>query len=169
MKIYLQNNKLLKINLDILTEKSFLQYIKNIQYIKRVFSEESILEIRDDVIRKLSAIDVPMEYGKIQQYDDHDYYQSNDEVENDPGVIAELSIVIDKSIISYEQVYRIPPNHVSEDVIQYSISLNKRSRIKMILDVVNQRPHDMYFFAPDDTNIQDICSTILNLIQLVKI
>ena len=173
MKIYLQNNKRWKIPPDMLKEKWFTQYIQSVQHFTRIFSEESILEIRDDIIRKLSVIDVDIEFGSIMHYADHDYYQINnneDEVEPDePGFINELSVMIDKSIISYEQVYHIPPQHVSENVTQYSISLQKKSRIKMILEIVNNRSNELYFLVPDDMNIQDTCSTILSLVQLVKI
>jgi hypothetical protein len=114
--------------------------------------------------------DKPIEYGKILQYENHDYYHANDIIEKQElGIINELSIIIDKSIIYYDEVYQIPIQHVSERVTQYIISQQKKSSVKMILEIVNNNSHDMYFLVPDSMNIQDTCSSILSLVQLVKI
>lgn len=170
MKIYLEDDKLWRINPDMLKENWLAQYIQNIRHFKRIFSEESILVVENEKIQKMSVIDKQIEYGKILHYEDHDYYHSsNNSEKKELGVVNELGIIIDKSIIYYDDVYQIPPRHVSENITQYSISLQKKTRIKMILEIVNNRSYDMYFFVPDDMNIQDTCSTILSLVQLVKI
>jgi len=173
MKIYLENDKIWKIHPDMLKENWFAKYIQIIRHFKRIFSEESILVVENDCIQKVVVTDKPVEYGKILHYDDHDYYLSRnndgDEDGDEDGIKKELSVIIDKSIIYYDTVYQIPPRHVSENITQYTISLQKKSRIKMILEIVNNRSHDMYFLVPDNMNIQDTCSSILSLVQLVKI
>ena len=170
MKIYLSDDKIWRVNPEMLTMPSFSKYIHNTRNFKRLYSEESILIIENDKIQKMCATDKPIEYGRILQYENHDYYHANNSTDNiDVGVLSELSVIIDKSIIYYDEVYQIPPRHVSENVTQYVISMQKKSRVKMILEVVNNSSHDMYFLIPYNMNIQDACSSILSLVQLVKI
>lgn len=170
MKIYLSDDKIWRINPVMLTTPSFAKYIHATRNFKRIFSEESILVIENDKIQKMNITDKPIENGKILQYENHDYYHANNSIEKQElGIINELSIIIDKSIIYYDEVYQIPPRHVSEHVTQYIISLQKKSSVKMILEIVNNNSHDMYFLVPDSMNIQDTCSSILSLVQLVKI
>jgi hypothetical protein len=184
MKIYLQEEKLMKISPDTLKDKAFVKYIHAVRHFKRIFSEESILIIENESIQKMAVNDKPIEYGKIQHYADHDYYHKDNilphaknvsevdsevDSEDKSGIMNEFSVIIDKSIIYYDQVYHIPPRHVSENIVQYIITLQNKSRIKMILEMMNDRLHDMYFLVPDNINIQDTCSPILSLVELVKI
>ena len=170
MKIYLTDDKIWRVRPDILKEPSFAKYLQTVRHFKRIFSEESILIIENELIQKISVTDKEIEYGKIIQYENHNYYHSNDSAEKEElGIIDELSVIIDKSLIYYDEVYQIPPCHVSENITQYIISLQKKSAIKMVLEIVNNTSHDMYFLIPDTMNIPDACSSILSLLELVKI
>ena len=170
MKIYLTDDKIWRINQDSLKSDSLKKHIKQINKFNRVFSDESILKIRDNKIYKLLISDMPIENGKIIHYSDHDYYQNNsDDNKELQEIIDEYNVFVDKSSISYKEVYRIPPKHISETVLEYVFKLHAKSNVKMILEIIDDKPHDLYFNIPDNMNIQDSCSQILNLFQLVKI
>ncbi len=170
MKIYLMDDKIWRIRPDMLQEPSFAKYIQNIRNFRRIFSEESILVIENDKIHKMSITDRPVEHGKIIQYENHNYYHVNNSTEKEElGIIDEFNVIVDKSLIYYDEVYQIPPCHVSENITQYIISLQKKSNIKMVLEITNNTSHDMYFLIPDTMNIPDACTSILSLIELVKI
>ena len=174
MKIYLSDDKIWRVHPDMLQEKSFSKYIQDIRHFKRIFSEEGILVIENDRIQKMNITDKPIEYGKIIQYNNHNYYHTKDSSEhndndNDNDILNEYSVILDKSVIYYDEVYQIPIQHVSENITQYIISMHKKSNVKMILEIMNNHSHDMYFLIPYNMNIQDACNSIVSLIELVKI
>jgi len=187
MKIFLQNDKDWSIHPDTLREQNLANYIQRVQYIKRVYSEESILDIFDNKIKKIVSKDIPIEYGKIVQHMHYNYYKINDETPGDgdtsdgetsdgdtsdgetsDAVAEETNIVLDRSVISYQDVYRIPPKHVVEHIKKYYISLTKKSVTQMVIEIVNNKSHDLYFTIRTQDITADICAEILQLLQLVK-
>lgn len=177
MKIFLQNDKDWSIHPDTLREQNLANYIQRVQYIKRVYSEESILDIFDNKIKKIVSKDIPIEYGKIVQHMHYNYYKINAETPGDgdtsdgetsDAVEEETNIVLDRSVISYQDVYRIPPKHVVEHIKKYYISLRKKSVTQMVIEIVNNKSHDLYFTLRTQDITADICAEILQLLQLVK-
>ena len=166
----MKDDKIWMIAPEILKNDNLKKYIRQINKFNRLFSDESILKIRDNKIYKLLISDIPVENGKIIHYDDHDYYQDQrDDNKELQGIIEEYSVFLDKSSVSYTEVYRIPHKHISETVVEYVFKINAKSNVKMILEMIDDRPYDLYFNVPDNMNIQDACSQILQLFQLVKI
>ena len=177
MKIFLQNDKDWSIHPDTLSEHFIAKYIQKVQYIKRIYSEESILDIFDDKIKKMVSKDIPIEYGKIVQHVHYNYYKINDEPpgygepsDGEPSdtAVEETNIVLDRSVISYQDVYRIPQRHVVEHITKYYISLTKKSVTQMVIEIANNKSHDLYFTVRNHDITADICGEILQLLQLVK-
>lgn len=182
MKIFLQNDKDWSIHPDTLSEHFIAKYIQKVQYIKRIYSEESILDIFDDKIKKMVSKDIPIEYGKIVQHMHYNYYKINDETPSDgepsdgepsdgepsDTAVEETNIVLDRSVISYQDVYRIPQRHVVEHITKYYISLTKKSVTQMVIEIANNKSHDLYFTVRNHDITADICGEILQLLQLVK-
>jgi hypothetical protein len=177
MKIFLQNDKDWSIHPDTLSEQFIAKYIQKVQCIKRIYSEESILDIFDDKIKKMVSKDIPIEYGKIVQHMHYNYYKLNDGEPSDgepsdgepsDAAVEEINIVLDRSVISYQDVYRIPPQHVVEHITKYYISLTKKSATQMVIEIVNNNSHDLYFTVSHKDITADICGELLQLLQLVK-
>ena len=177
----------MSIHQDTLCEDFIAKYIQKVHHIKRIYCEESILDIFDDKIKKMVSKDIPIEYGKIVQNMHCNYYKINDENPSDAessdaessegessegessdAAVEETNIILDRSVISYQDVYRIPPRHVVEHITKYYLSLTKKSVTQMVIEIVNNKSHDFYFTVRNQDITADICGEILQLLQLVK-
>jgi len=174
MRIFLQDDNSWHIHQDMLCKHSFAKYINSVKQIKRVYSEESILDILDENIKRVVVKDNTIEYGSIIHCKHHNYYHhTNDKKDMDCDdseaiPIQEIPVVIDKSVITYDEVYHIPPQHVVEHITKYTISLKKKSQVKIVVEIINKQSHDLYFMLNNDSITADICSEIIQLFQLVK-
>jgi hypothetical protein len=63
------------------------------------------------------------------------------------------TIMIDYSIFLTEQVYQIPSEHISIPIKKYNYSLNKNSKIKLIIEHINiDKSHQTFFTNGNITN-----------------
>jgi len=147
MKIYIN-----LLNLDALPDILKLlnnYYINSYTYI-HIYSIEGIYEVNNSVINKLLSHD-----NNIQILEN--YYN-------------EFTLLVDTSYYNKEPVYQIHSNHISRKIKKCFFELNKKSKIKLVIEgeVVDDKhfykriskeygisPNDMYFELPENTDLND--------------
>lgn len=120
MKIYFPTISLHKINL-----KSLQSYLVKEQLRHLLFSDEGIIQVQGEKLKRLTLLDVPLIKEKIEDYD----------------------ILIDKSqwLKEEEEWYQIYPNGI-EEITQVSIfQLRKGAEVECIIETQKNKITDFYF------------------------
>ena len=147
MKIYINH-----LNLDALPEllKSLNNnYINSETYIK-IYSIDGIYEINNSSSKKLIPQDSDIEI--LENYHEN------------------FTLLLDPSYYVMEEVFQINNEHISRKMKRCFFELNKKSKIKLIIEgeilddkhfykrISNEygiAPNDIYFELPEETNIND--------------
>lgn len=120
MKIYFPTISLHKINM-----KSLQSYLVKEQLRHLLFSDEGIIQVQGEKLKRLTLLDVPLIKEKIEDYD----------------------ILIDKSqwLKEEEEWYQIYPNGI-EEITQVSIfQLRKGAEVECIIETQKNKITDFYF------------------------
>lgn len=115
--------------------------------ITNLYSEEGLFRIQNDKLFKINIID-----------NDFTKYSIND-----------IDFLLDKSDIHLKLFnYKIPFNFESKKMVQIIYSLNKNSKIQLVIEHINQKIHDVYFSTNYDIDNYSIKEDICTFLSLLK-
>lgn len=147
MKIYINH-----LNLDALPGllKSLNNNYVNSETYIQIYSSDGIYEINNSISKKLNPQDSDIEI--LQNYHEN------------------FTLLVDPSYYSMEEVFQINNEHISRKMKRCFFELNKKSKIKLVIEgeVLDDKhfykrisneygiaPNDIYFELPEKTNIND--------------
>tara|TARA_B100001093_G_C26843793_1_gene1021783 strand:+ start:2992 stop:3375 length:384 start_codon:yes stop_codon:yes gene_type:complete len=117
--------------------------ISNTKYIKRIYSDFGIFEIKNDIINRLYPNDKKIESISING----------------------IELLIDNSIINKKIVNTIPINHILIELQEIEYKIDIKDNISFILQYKNNNIYDAFFRSKFlDNNILDKIKEYLNLI-----
>ena len=137
-------------------EEKLLPYLIEEEVYAILYSIEGIFKIKDDTIKKLKFIDVPIQSTSIG-----------------------CDMLIDKSVIrEYDTQYQIPYNHIKFDHLKqhYSLSKNKKSFVTLIVEKQKNTEfneysiNDIYFDVSQEVNnpiIKEDLATFLSMLNYI--
>lgn len=139
MRIYIKDYNIKNIinKLHIL-EKYYNEYDKFIN----IYSSEGIYFITNNILNKINYNDKKIIYKE-------NYYDKK-------------TIIIDNSNAEYEETCQIPPNHLKMEIHKYSYFIDKKSKIKLVIECdkdlnkTNILIYDLYLELPEKTDVDDV-------------